>query len=544
VEINNVILIGVDSLRADRTPMGGYGYNSCPTLEWLARNGVYCTQAVTHSGPTQFALPSVFTSTFPLDYGGYDDGIKNRPISLPEFFKQYGFRTFGFHMNSWSSELGSYSKGFEETVNLFEIECVWRDAGLYYSYYNNIRKDGLIDDLEYYSLIELHLRKTMEFTISFCKAEHRSVKQYDRKFNDIYRYDFFIMKNIFCEEMIKLNLDPRNYIDKHFENLSNIDYFLRKNLIRVYKTGALGLIEQVSAKKLPAINLRKRFYKSWVSAEYLVDRANKWIDENGQQPFFLWMFFDDIHDLTCSTGKGKVYRKNVNRFLRDIGRKEKLSLRSRLVGHRWGDLDPMYDASVKYVDNNIRRLVSFLKKKDLFENTLLVIFADHGTGIGRPNHHGELTATFYDEYIRVPLLFYNPKIRPIAIKSQSGLIDIGPTILDLMKIPKPDSFNGVPVYSQEAAKREYILLENMFQGPCDIDRKPINIAIRTEKYKYIYREYISNAKDILRELYDIRRDTEERTNLSGIKRYEKIEERFERIATKRCHDIREQSNEI
>lgn len=545
VKPKNVILIGIDSLRVDRTPMGGYEYKSCPTLEWLAINGIYCKQAVTHSGPTQFALPSVFTSTLPLDFGGYDDGIKNRPVSLPEIFKQYGFKTSGFHMDSWSSDLGGYSRGFDEIGNLFEIDKLWSNAGLYFEYYQRIWDNGLIDDSEFHSLVKSRLRKTMELTVSFCIKEKQEVNLADSKYDDIYKYDFNLMAAIINEEMEKLEDNPRKYIQKHIGNLSNLEYFLKGKKLRTYKTGAFGIFEKLSFNKLSVTYLKKCLYKNFVSAEYLVNRANKWMAENGQQPFFLWLFFDDIHENNCTTGKGKAYRKNINRYLRTIGRKERLSLRSRLIGHSFRDLDPMYDASVKYLDNNIRLLVSFLKKKGLFENTLLVIFSDHGTGIGSHNHHGpDLTATFYEEYVRVPLIFYNPEINPISIKSQIGLIDIGPTILDLMKIPKPDSFKGVPIYSQKATRRRYMLMENMFKGPCDIDRKPINIAIRTKEYKYIYREYISNAKDILRELYDIKRDPKERTNLAGTKGYEKIKERFERIATKRCQDIRKQNRAI
>lgn len=544
-KLRNVILIGVDSLRFDRTPMGGYKYNTCPTLTDIANKGICCMDAVSHSGPTQFALPTVFTSTLPLDYGGYDGGIMNRPVSLPEIFKDYGYNTYGYATNDWISDLGGYSRGFDDLINVFELENVWRNAGLYYSYYDRIRKRGLIDDADFIRLVKDYLVKIMRFTISYCSEELGEVALNDSKYQDIYKYDFNALSSIMSAELEELEHNPIAYIDNNFDKLSHLDHFFRKYGKRVLKNGLVGLLDQLNSKLLPALRLKHFMYKNWVSAEYLVNRANCWIEHNSRHPFFLSLYFDDVHEGNCSTGKGKCYHRGINGYLRASGRPERfnqlVNLFKRDLGRSADTGSIRYDASVKYVDDCIGKLVSCLKKEGIFEDTLLVFFADHGVGIGTNQRSGILTASLFEEYIKVPLIFYYPGIESKTIKHQCGLIDLAPTLIDLLGMKSVDKFKGVPVYSERAEKREYIFLENLSRGPCDLVRKPITVGIRTKKWKYIFREFDFHEEEgalPLVELYDLKRDPLETGNIANNVECIHIIENFESIAKQRCNEIR------
>ena len=64
--------------------------NVMPTINDLASKGISCSEAVTAGQPTQMAFPAIFTSTMPLDDGGYDGGIKNRKVALAEVLRNAG----------------------------------------------------------------------------------------------------------------------------------------------------------------------------------------------------------------------------------------------------------------------------------------------------------------------------------------------------------------------------------------------------------------------------------------------------------------------
>jgi len=94
--ISRVVLITVDSLRYDRLGCGGNRNPCSPALDRLAGRGICCSRAYAHGFCTQLSYPSIFTSTLPLDCGGYDRGILTRPRSLPEVMRENGFATVAF----------------------------------------------------------------------------------------------------------------------------------------------------------------------------------------------------------------------------------------------------------------------------------------------------------------------------------------------------------------------------------------------------------------------------------------------------------------
>ena len=75
----NIIIILIDALRFDRLKSGGYKYNLTPNLNKIIKDGSLVKNHFANGCPTSVSFPSIFTSTYPLDYSGYNDGIKNRP---------------------------------------------------------------------------------------------------------------------------------------------------------------------------------------------------------------------------------------------------------------------------------------------------------------------------------------------------------------------------------------------------------------------------------------------------------------------------------
>jgi arylsulfatase A-like enzyme len=98
-----------------------------------------------------------------------------------------------------------------------------------------------------------------------------------------------------------------------------------------------------------------------------------------------------------------------------------------------------YDGAIACIDDRIRDLVQFLKSKNLYDDTLIIVTADHGENFGE---HGLAYHLFclYDTLIRVPLMFHAPALfRPTRVPHLVSLIDILPTVLDLLNIDAVES---------------------------------------------------------------------------------------------------------
>lgn len=98
------------------------------------------------------------------------------------------------------------------------------------------------------------------------------------------------------------------------------------------------------------------------------------------------------------------------------------------------DIIAMYDSQVRFIDNAIKKIAATLKKKNLFNDTLIIVTSDHGEELWDHDNfeHGH---TVYNELIHVPLIMAGNGIRHKKMKRPVNLIDLLPTILDTAHIP-------------------------------------------------------------------------------------------------------------
>jgi arylsulfatase A-like enzyme len=109
-------------------------------------------------------------------------------------------------------------------------------------------------------------------------------------------------------------------------------------------------------------------------------------------------------------------------------------------------LEEKYDGEVAFVDRHLGRILDALAARGLDRNTAVVVFADHGESFGehrfggeRMYFHGE---TLYEEALRVPLIVHVPGVAPRTVETPVMLVDLGPTLVDLIKTRRPSSFHG------------------------------------------------------------------------------------------------------
>jgi glucan phosphoethanolaminetransferase (alkaline phosphatase superfamily) len=158
-----------------------------------------------------------------------------------------------------------------------------------------------------------------------------------------------------------------------------------------------------------------------------------------------------------------------------------------------------YDNRVLQADGMIENLFSVLDQKGYLPNSIVIISADHGEGLGERGHfnHGKY---LYQEDIHIPLLIYDPQLtsRHFEFATQ---IDIGPTLFDLLGLPIPGWWEGRSLLDPNP--REYTYHQTHENYPV---RAAVIHRSGASLYKYIY-------CDSREELYDLSYDPGETTNL-------------------------------
>lgn len=216
------------------------------------------------------------------------------------------------------------------------------------------------------------------------------------------------------------------------------------------------------------------------TADQITEAAAKWLKENKGKKFFLWAHYYDPHTVYNPPPPYKeIYRDNL------------------------------YDGEIAFADEQIGKLLATLKELGQDKKTLIVFCSDHGEGLGEHGESGH-AVFIYDATLRVPLIFMQPDLIPQGkvVSEEARLIDIMPTILDLLGLKKPKETQGSSLTG----------LINGKHRPQDLSAySESNYAHyhfnwselkswRTPEWKYI--------KSTEPELYDLKNDPHELTNLA------------------------------
>ncbi len=154
-----------------------------------------------------------------------------------------------------------------------------------------------------------------------------------------------------------------------------------------------------------------------------------------------------------------------------------------------------------YIDERIEQVLQGLKKRGLLDDTLIVVFSDHGEGFGRHPRtysHGPVT---YEEVIRVPLAMAGPQFESMQgtkIEYPTSHIDIAPTVLGLLGLKVPFTMKGRNLLTN----RDNDIV--IFGG-----RPPeAQAGLRDGKWKFVFTRDTGT-----KELFDLSSDPEESKNL-------------------------------
>ena len=120
--MNNIILLSIDTLRADRLGCYGYDRPNTPNLDRLAAKSVRFSQAISGGSWTQAAFPVILTSTYASMYGGCLGPLSSERPSPVEILAEHGYTTGGVSSSPLLSRAYGYDRGFDDFFELVPEE--------------------------------------------------------------------------------------------------------------------------------------------------------------------------------------------------------------------------------------------------------------------------------------------------------------------------------------------------------------------------------------------------------------------------------------
>lgn len=240
------------------------------------------------------------------------------------------------------------------------------------------------------------------------------------------------------------------------------------------------------------------------------------------QPFFLWIHYFDPH--APYTPPEKLLNR-VSAMPEPAGAQKTFPLvdygstagvnRRRTFGDHFPtsdaakdneirkvDIYNRYDAEIHYIDSLIGKLLAFLEAQDLYENSLVIVTADHGESLVEHGLYCQHCLDLFRCNTEVPLIVKFPgsqdqagrEVNGVIVDAPVNTIDITPTILDVLQVPGTTKISGTSLMrflnpNANPRKNYHVLMTGWWGGLSiklrDVNRRHPDFAIVSHPYKYI-----------------------------------------------------------
>ncbi|MEW4922697.1 sulfatase [Algibacter sp. 2305UL17-15] len=225
----------------------------------------------------------------------------------------------------------------------------------------------------------------------------------------------------------------------------------------------------------------------------------------------------EFQELAEGTPKFAYHSFGELRAFSDID--NKLGIGDKLPEAKQRELIHGYMACISYIDAQLGKLFDELEKRNILDDTVIVLWGDHGWHLG--DHTEWCKHSNFEQATRIPFMFAGPGVKANQKSHHPvNLVDLFPTVFDLANVaqsPQTDGKSLVP------------LLDNDTSTSIDMDYayhqykrgKRMGYAVRTDRYRYTewhdndYRSFkaYNESNIIARELYDYDKDPLETRNL-------------------------------
>ena len=464
----NVLFISIDDLRPD---LGVYGnkYIKTPNIDQLASQGMtfrrtYCQAAV--CAPSRASL---MTGVRPNTNQVWHLGDKFREINpdiitMPQHFKKFGYHTvnIGKIFHNYMPDSISWDEPDLRPSRYLRPDWLKRDGETFYVNKETQRKQKIKRD----SLIKLRPNYYADGWNNGPAWEMEDV-------HDTMYYD---------GAQTKLALKTLSRISKREEPFYMALGFFRPHLPFAVPKKYWDLYDLNS---IPMAN-------------------NPFIPINSPV-----MSMNSMYELRGYNGFSHLQHPTINVIGEDT---------ARILKHG-------YYASVSYVDAQIGKLIQHLKDLDIYDQTIIIIWGDHGWKLGE--HNSWCKQSNYNIDIHVPMIVYSPnqKNRGKQTFAITELVDIFPSLCEMSGIEVPDYMEGtsfVPLLENPDKEWKAAAFSQFHRRPkVTPDKKRyMGYSIQTKRYHYIEWFYWNNetkekGEYVTNELYDHETDLDENKNIAG-----------------------------
>ncbi len=216
------------------------------------------------------------------------------------------------------------------------------------------------------------------------------------------------------------------------------------------------------------------------------DRLLSWIDEKPGQPFLAYCWTDQTHD---------PYLPSEGMQMQDFfqGHPPERHVRDLL----------RYLNVVHEVDRQLGRLFQTLRERGLADETLVVVTGDHGESFADPHYQRGHGMTVYEEELRVPLLFWNPRLFAGGQRNATvgGHVDVNPSITSVLGIDPLPEWQGHSLFDPARPSRAFFM--------ANITSEYL-FGVREDQWKFSL-----NATTGQETLYDLTTDPTEQQSLAA-----------------------------
>lgn len=266
------------------------------------------------------------------------------------------------------------------------------------------------------------------------------------------------------------------------------------------------------------------------------DLAKPWIREHKDEPFFLFLHYWDPHTpylppqryIPAFYGAGRDPYDPSNRSMEPaynhiaypFFKQHHYDLLGPLTDAEY--MSALYDAEIRYLDDLLAELDGYLEQLGIREETLLVLFGDHGESM---TEHGIFWdhCGLYETTVHVPVIVRWPGVVPAGrrVRGLMQQVDLMPTLLEAVRMAAPKGIDADLL--RDPGDLDGRSLWPAIRGETEATHAMIYLSecawqaargIRTERYKFIRTFDAGPYRRPPRELYDLARDPEEAVNLA------------------------------
>ncbi|MGC9357395.1 MAG: sulfatase [Anaerolineae bacterium] len=466
----DILLIVLDTLRADRLSSYGYHRNTTPHLDAFAEEGVLYERAIS---PGQWTIPShasLFTGEYPTTHMTtqiYDKHSEAQP-TLAEMLKVHGYDTVGFCNNPL---LGVVANDLDRGFDAF------------YNYGGTFPERPSIGD------------SRPRRTGKLAQRMVRLLRHMTQPVQDLFARSDFLLRLALHPRLVPLWRRYINFKGNSVQSVRDLVGYLQTRQRKGAERPLFAFVNLMETH-LP-FGPPRRFIRKFVPY-YGHNREARAFMRGYNHEHYRWM----------------------------VPLQEPLTeLQDRVI-------NDMYDAEVAYTDAMLRQLFAYLRQPEVRDNTMVIITSDHGEGMNNHDFVGH-SLVAYDDLVRVPLVVRYPRLYPEGVRVSTPVstrrvfhsaleataLDpeaaFGDAPVDVAGLSLARSVNGEPdpeggvVFAEAFTPHTLLtLMENDDPEAIEYYRcRSMRRAVYREQYKLIE---VGDAPD---ELFDVVRDPGELVNL-------------------------------